>query len=590
MKRQLSLQPASQQKRRRKRKVCREEGCGKIPSFGPLGGASGSAQFCLNHVPKGDEESWENVLLKCCQGQDEGNRCKSTPAYGPLGGARSSAKYCKKHIPEEERDAWENVVSKRCEGHELQGGSCKKIANFGPLDGTRTSARFCKTHIPEGEENAWEDVRSSRCEGQDGGFRCKVRPHYGKIDGPAVARYCRKHIPKGEEDTWEHLSCKRCEGTDNGQKCGSIPIFGPLNGTKASACFCKKHIPEGEENAWEDVVSKRCEKQQDGVICKVRAHYGPVGGSSSSAKYCRKHIPECESDLWEVVTYQRCKGIDDGQQCNASPVFAPPGESARFCRKHIPNGDETAWEDVKHKRCEGQEESGEQCSRQPNFGLLGGTTTSARFCKRHIPPGEESAWEDVKSPRCLQEGCRTSVGSKFRGYCLPCFASLFPLEEVSRNYKTKERLVVQSMADLVKREFSDVFVTYDKAVAGGISRKRPDIAIKLESHVVIIECDEEAHNTEEYCSCENKRMMQLFEDYRRRPIVFLRFNPDSYTTAVGTKASSCFGRTKGGLLKVTKEAMWNERLRVLQERVRRHVEEIPGKEVTIEHLYYDGFH
>jgi hypothetical protein len=58
--------------------------------------------------------------------------------------------------------------------------------------------------------------------------------------------------------------------------------------------------------------------------------------------------------------------------------------------------------------------------------------------------------------------------------------------------------------------------------------------------------DEESHNTDEYCSSEKKRIIQLMQDVEMRPIVMIRFNLDANTN-------------------------------------------IPEREVTVEHLYYNGF-
>ena len=149
---------------------------------------------------------------------------------------------------------------------------------------------------------------------------------------------------------------------------------------------------------------------------------------------------------------------------------------------------------------------------------------------------------------------------------------------------------MQHIDTFLKKEFNYLEVTFDKS-AGGCSKRRPDIAIDCFTHVLINEVDEFGHDTEEYCSCENKRMMQIFEDYGNRPIVFIRMNPDSYVNSKGTKIPSCFSKSKKtGLLQILKPKMWEERLQVIEERIRHHIENIPDREITIEHLYYNGFH
>lgn len=50
---------------------------------------------------------------------------------------------------------------------------------------------------------------------------------------------------------------------------------------------------------------------------------------------------------------------------------------------------------------------------------------------------------NVKSPICKTPLCSTTVSEKYEGYCLPCFIHMFPDKPNSRNYKTKERAVVE---------------------------------------------------------------------------------------------------------------------------------------------------
>lgn len=59
------------------------------------------------------------------------------------------------------------------------------------------------------------------------------------------------------------------------------------------------------------------------------------------------------------------------------------------------------------------------------------------------------------------------------------------------------------------------------------------------SESMIVEVDENQHETYD-CTCENKRVMALFQDLGSRPLVMIRFNPDEYTTMNGRDVKSCF--------------------------------------------------
>jgi hypothetical protein len=131
---------------------------------------------------------------------------------------------------------------------------------------------------------------------------------------------------------------------------------------------------------------------------------------------------------------------------------------------------------------------------------------------------------------------------------------------------------------------------FDKAVDGGCSKKRPDVLIDLLLYSIIIECDENQHKNYE---CENKRKMQLFEDLGNRPLIIIRFNPDSYTEN-NNKVEGCFiPLTKIEDIHKKKfyelnEEEWKRRLDILEEVIRKNMyENIPEKEVEEIKLFYD---
>lgn len=119
---------------------------------------------------------------------------------------------------------------------------------------------------------------------------------------------------------------------------------------------------------------------------------------------------------------------------------------------------------------------------------------------------------------------------------------------------------------------------------------RPDVFMDCLTHVVVQETNENSHSSYD-CSCENKRLMQLFTDVGDRPIVFVRFNPDAYVDATGGNHATCFKYHKQtGVPIVASKTAWEERLRVLNDRIMFHIVNILECEVTAEHLYYYGFH
>ena len=189
----------------------------------------------------------------------------------------------------------------------------------------------------------------------------------------------------------------------------------------------------------------------------------------------------------------------------------------------------------------------------------------------------------------LCKNCKDVRGiSKYDGYCLRCTMYLFPDTQVFRNYKTKETAV----RDYVLKNFPDLNWISDKRIYDGCSKRRPDLLLDLGYQAVIIEVDEYKHNSYE-CSCENKRIMEISQDLGHRPVVFIRFNPDSYVNMDGKKIKTCWTGSKKGILRVTKvnKKMWQNRLDCLKNQIKYWVDPKNKTDKMIEtiQLYYDDF-
>jgi hypothetical protein len=126
-------------------------------------------------------------------------------------------------------------------------------------------------------------------------------------------------------------------------------------------------------------------------------------------------------------------------------------------------------------------------------------------------------------------------------------------------------------------------------IQGGCSRRRPDILIELLTHCIVIEINEFQHKHGSY-SCENKRMMEIFEDLGNLPLVYIMINPDHYTDKNGVLHKSCFVNHKATEAPIiNKNSNIKERLKTLKTKIEDHILQIPTKELTIITLYYDGF-
>jgi len=127
----------------------------------------------------------------------------------------------------------------------------------------------------------------------------------------------------------------------------------------------------------------------------------------------------------------------------------------------------------------------------------------------------------------------------------------------------------------------------DKKVADGCSRRRPDLLLDMGSHIIIVEIDEHKHTAYD-CSCEHKRLMEISQDLQHRPIVFIRFNPDEYTTLEGVLIKSCWKVNQFGVLQIAKSKRreWEERIGTLQSQIQYWVDHPSEKTVEIIELFY----
>jgi EsV-1-7 cysteine-rich motif len=317
-------------------------------------------------------------------------------------------------------------------------------------------ARFCAEHKTDDMIN----VKHERCQHPT----CKSIASCNVLG--LKAKYCAEH----KTDDMINVKHKRCQHP----KCKSGASYNVL-GLKAK--YCAEHKTDDMIN----VKYKRCQHPN----CKSGASCNVLG---LKAKYCAEH----KTDDMINVTYKRCQH----PTCKSQPSFNYIGMKARFCAEHKTDD----MVNVNDKCCEHP-----KCKSRASCNVLG---LKAKYCAEH----KTDDMINVVSKRCVgQEGtCMTLVKCNYRGYCLHCFMHTFPNEPVLRNYKTKEKVVV----DRIKSHFPDFVWRHDKVVECGVSRRRPDLLLDVGSHVLIIEIDEDSHESYD-CSCENKRLMQLSMDVSR---------------------------------------------------------------------------
>ena len=318
--------------------------------------------------------------------------------------------------------------------------------------------------------------------------------------------------------------------------------------------YCATHKLENMMN----VKNKTCAHEG----CQTRPVYNLPG--QKVALYCATHKSE---DMMDVVS-KTC--AHDG--CKTLPTYNLPGQKvAMYCATHKLQD----MINVKNKTC-----AHEGCQTRPVYNLPGQKV--ALYCATH----KSEDMMDVKNKTCAQEGCETRANQNFYGYCCPCFHNLPQFQDHPRvrNYKNKER----SVAEFVELSFPTISWTFDKRVYDGCSKRRPDILADFGTHLIMVEVDENQHNQYE-TTCENRRLMELSQDVKHRPIVVLRFNPDDYKVN-GKKMHSCWVINKNtGLCHIgkTKEKEWQRRLNELKTLIELKIKNVPKKTLSEHRLFYD---
>jgi hypothetical protein len=297
------------------------------------------------------------------------------------------------------------------------------------------------------------------------------------------------------------------------------------------------------------------------INCEFRASFNYSG--EKIKLYCDKHkLPNM------VYLYKRIC-IHNG--CNVSPSFNYKNEiNAIYCAIHkLPD-----MVDVISKIC-----IFEGCNVNASCNYV--NERVRLYCSEHKLPN----MIDIMSKRCKTELCNVLVSNpNYEGYCSRCFMYMFPDHKHAKNYKTKEKI----MTDFILDKFSEYDWILDKKINDGCSKRRPDMLLDLGNKVIIIECDEDAHKNYD-CSCENKRIMEISQDLGHRNIIFVRFNPDSYTNIDNVKIKSCFTINKLGVCVVDnkKKKELNNRLNNLENNVNYWINNDSDKMIETVELYFD---
>jgi len=385
---------------------------------------------------------------------------------------------------------------------------------------------YCSEHKKENMIN----VKNRLCLEEN----CISRPLYN-YENEKLAIYCSKH----KKENMINVTTKHCIEND----CKTIANF---NYQGESPLYCSTHKKENMVN----VRNKMCINKD----CKGIASYNYQG---EPPLYCKEH----KKENMFYLTGKKCKE----ENCLKHPDFNYEGEYPLYCLEHKKEN----MVNVKNKHC-----TEKDCETTASYNYK---NEKPLYCAKHKKENMVNIYKKV----CLNDWCGTIITDKFNGYCFSCFINMFPNHKLVKNYKMKEKNVV----NYIKEKYPQYKFQFDKIIENGCSRKRPDIFLDLGYQIIIIEIDEYKHI--DY-PCENKRIMELSKDVQHRPIIFIRFNPDGYIKQ-NRKITSCWKYNKNGSMSIKqcKKEEWKMRLNTLSETFDYWIENKSEKIINLIHLFYN---
>jgi hypothetical protein len=250
--------------------------------------------------------------------------------------------------------------------------------------------------------------------------------------------------------------------------------------------------------------------------------------------------------------------------CRKIASFAHPGVSAQFCATHKQPG----MMSHPRRRCKGSDE--EDCKEFATHGI-----TEPLHCEEHALPDEYHLAER-ECPRCG----KTDVLNK-DGICVN-FCSLEERDQLmKKRVKKHEEYVRNLLAEQIDIKTYVIQTWEDEIIDSTCTKRRPDFVYHCGTFVVIVEVDEGQHKS--YTNCgqtpeekkkgENRRMVEISQIFQGIPVVWIRYNPDTFKDNMNKTAKIPTQKRHETLVQWIKKAIrmtWSNGIHV-------------------KHLFYDGY-
>jgi hypothetical protein len=356
---------------------------------------------------------------------------------------------------------------------------------------------------------------------------------------------------KGEN---EPLYCKNCKDSDmvdvKSKMCLNCkqkrPNYNYQESNELLYCFkCK--LP-GMIN----ITSKKC------ISCKNKIALFNIDGENNAlfCLDCKKH------DMINIKS-KKCCFVG----CKKNSCYNLPGVIPHYCRSHRTEGM------IKNPR--------KKCLLNICNNIATHGNKTPEHCEDHALPDEYNLAER-KCPECGN----IDILNK-QGICVNTCSLL----EIDRCIKKRVKKHEESIGKLLKQHIdtSKLIQTWqDQIIDQNCTKKRPDFVFHCGTHVVIVEVDEDQHKSYSNCGTtkdekqvgENRRMYEIANTFIGLPVIFLRYNPDSYIDTNGKRGKIPLTKRQDILIKWVQKCITNNLASSSSEKI---------SNLRVKYLFYDGF-
>jgi hypothetical protein len=517
-----------------KKNIC--EQCGLRASFHYSGNKFGAR--CSTHK---EPEMIDVVSVKCKQ-------CNiKRPTYNYQ--TEKKPNYCK----DCKKDGMIDIRHKKCEKcqekrptfnypYESIAKYCNLCKDINMIDVINKKCKKCKKKQPSynwvGEsvsiycydckEDNMVDIKHKKCE------KCKNKIPNFNFEGETVPKFCANCKDNNMIDIMHRL-CKKCNKVR--------PTFNYKE--KFTPIFCVNCKMPNMVN----ITDKMC------IGCNIII---PVFNykTETTPIYCNN----CKKPDMVNIVDRSC--VEHG--CCKRANYALPGVMPSHCLTHKTDG---MMRDPR-RLCQGTEQ--EECKENATHGI-----DKPIHCEEHASEDEYCLAER----RCPQCGSLDILNKQ--GICVNTCSLVEKDFLMKKRIKRHEEFIGKLLEAEIDIKSTVIEMWRDSVIDPSCTRCRPDFAYHCGTHVVVVEVDEEQHRSytncghtkEEKLKAEQRRMYQISTVFQGTPIVFLRYNPDTYKDSEGKKGSVPNKKRHDTLVRWVKKC-----LRMKWE-----------QGIHVKYLFYDGY-